>query len=244
VTITDHAADLSGAHAELRLALLGPRAAGGPRRSVKMLLQSGRRALSVQIQQLPEAEQAEAESLAISLAADGVRALLCDDPRYPERLRSFPGSPPALFCRGDVALLGDPAIGVCGSRNATTEGLSAARACGEDAARSRVTVVSGYAKGVDTESHTAAIKAGGRTIAVLAEGISHFKVCCVPSLPRRSTVDPGETGTRPAFDRAPQVAAPSMPLNSLWSRARQAGLRGALPKKWCGRTILVVAFRV
>jgi DNA processing protein len=37
-------------------------------------------------------------------------------------------------------------------------------------------VVSGYAKGVDTESHLASLGAGGGTIAVLAEGIAHFRL--------------------------------------------------------------------
>lgn len=162
---------------ELLLALLGPRAAGGPRRAVKHLLLSGRDHLLGLVRALPQAERADAESTAGRLRERGVRALLCDDPRYPDRLRRFSGAPPALFWQGGpISLLSGPAVGVCGSRNASSEGLHAARACGEDAARLGITVVSGYAKGVDTESHLAALTSAGATIAVLAEGIDHFSL--------------------------------------------------------------------
>jgi DNA processing protein len=166
----------STATEELLLALLGPRAAGGPRRFARQLLQSGRKNLNSLIAQVSADDRIDAESLAVQLQADGVGVLFCDDPRYPERLRRFPGAPPALFHLGRVELLDRPSVGVCGARNAGPEGLKAARACGEDAARLGVTVVSGYAKGVDTESHLAALEAGGGTVAVLAEGINHFKV--------------------------------------------------------------------
>jgi DNA processing protein len=72
-------------------------------------------------------------------------------------------------------LLERPSVGVCGSRKAGIDGLRAARACGEDAARLGVVVVSGYAKGVDTEGHTSALAANGGTVAVLAEGIIDFR---------------------------------------------------------------------
>ena len=104
-----------------------------------------------------------------------MRVLLCDDPDYPDRLRRSAGAPPNLFYKGPIGLLNDHAIGVCGSRNASAEGLRAAFTCGEDGARAGVVVVSGYAKGVDAQAHVAALKSGGSTVAVLAEGIDHFR---------------------------------------------------------------------
>src|SRR5262249_32986095 len=85
-------------------------------------------------------------------------------------------APPTIFCQGDVSLLGIGSIGICGSRDASDQGLSAAYACGEDVVRCGLAVVSGYARGVDTEAHAAALDAGGRTARVLAEGIGRFKV--------------------------------------------------------------------
>jgi DNA processing protein len=65
---------------------------------------------------------------------------------------------------------------MCGSRNATEEGLKAAIACGEVAARQGLAVVSGYARGVDMATHVAALAAGGTTVIVLPEGINRFRV--------------------------------------------------------------------
>ncbi|WP_158510861.1 DNA-processing protein DprA [Kutzneria albida] len=167
---------MTASQRELWIALLASRAAGGPRRAVKHLLQAGRAHLLTLIAELSEVERSDAHNTAVRLHDAGVQALLCDDPRYPDRLRCFAGSPPVLFCRGNVDLLKGSAVGVCGARDASTEAIRAARACGQDAARLGVTVVSGYAKGVDTESHLAALNASGSTIAVLAEGIDHFRV--------------------------------------------------------------------
>ncbi|UMP01276.1 DNA-processing protein DprA [Amycolatopsis sp. EV170708-02-1] len=164
------------AQEELLLALLGPRAAGGPRRGAKQLLRSGREQLRTLIAQLPYEQRIEADATVETLTSSGIRALLCDDQRYPDRLRRFTGAPIALFYRGPIEMLENPTVGVCGSRNATSAGLRAARACGQDAARLGVTVVSGYARGIDTESHLACLEAGGSTIAVLAEGILNFRL--------------------------------------------------------------------
>ncbi|MEV6827642.1 DNA-processing protein DprA [Amycolatopsis sp. NPDC051102] len=161
---------------ELVFALLAPRAAGGPRRAAKVLLQSGRRSLEELVSELPYEEQAAAAERADRLLSQGVGVLFCDDPAYPDRLRRAPGAPPVLYHLGPIELLSRSSIGVCGSRNASEAGLRAARACGEDAAGLGVVVVSGYAKGVDTEAHTAALTAGGGTVAVLAEGILDFRL--------------------------------------------------------------------
>jgi DNA processing protein len=164
------------AEEELVLALLASRAAGGARRATKQLLQGGRDRMWALVEQLSTADHVDAESTAARLHADGVRALLCDDPDYPDRLRRFVGAPPHFFYKGRIGLVNDLGIGVCGSRNASAEGLRAAHACGEDAVKAGAMVVSGYAKGVDTEAHLAALKSGGNTVAVLAEGIDHFRV--------------------------------------------------------------------
>ncbi|OLR94439.1 hypothetical protein BJP25_11830 [Actinokineospora bangkokensis] len=143
---------------------------------MRRLLSSGRSSLLEMIERLPDADRERAAETADRLAANGIGALLCDDPRFPDRLRRFPGAPPVLFYRGAVELLHTAAVGVCGSREVSADGVRAARACAEEAARLKITVVSGNARGVDAASHVAALEAGGSTIAVLPEGIDNAKV--------------------------------------------------------------------
>jgi len=109
------------------------------------------------------------------MAERGVGVIVLGDPEYPDRLAETPTAPPLLFCWGNPALLRMPGVGMCGSRDVSERGLQAARTCGEAVARKGLTFISGYAKGVDTETHLAALGQGGRTIIVLAEGFVHFR---------------------------------------------------------------------
>jgi DNA processing protein len=104
-----------------------------------------------------------------------VDAVKLGDSRYPARLASLKGAPPVLFVWGAVDLLDAPGVGMCGSRHASDKGLQAARICGVEVAKRGLVIISGYAKGVDTETHLAALDSGGKTVIVLAEGILHFK---------------------------------------------------------------------
>lgn len=114
---------------------------------------------------------------AADLTSRGVVAINADDGRFPPSLLAN-GRPvvPTLFCMGDLSLLTAGAAGMCGSRKATALGLKAARACGEEVSERGLTVVSGYAKGVDTETHLAALDQGGTTVIVMAEGINNFRI--------------------------------------------------------------------
>jgi DNA processing protein len=124
---------------------------------------------------LPAAEVAAVDKEAADLATHGVDVALLGAPPYPARLAGLKSPPPVLFLKGNAGLLSAPSVGMCGSRSATERGLRAAKASGEEVAQKGLTIVSGYAKGVDTETHLAALSSGGSTIIVLAEGISHFR---------------------------------------------------------------------
>lgn len=117
----------------------------------------------------------EIQDEAASLADRGISALTLNSEDYPNHLRALQKPPPILFAWGALDLLSESAVGMCGSRNVSGEGLLAARTCGDEVAAHGLVIVSGYAKGVDTETHLAALRSGGRTIIVLAEGISHFR---------------------------------------------------------------------
>lgn len=113
---------------------------------------------------------------ASELLEAGVELVTIFDEDYPARLRDLPSPPPFLFARGRRELLAKPGVGVCGSRNASERGLAAAGICADRAVGKELSVISGYARGVDTEAHLAALEAGGETVIVLPEGIAGFRV--------------------------------------------------------------------
>lgn len=90
--------------------------------------------------------------------------------RYPKPLMEIPDPPPLLYVKGEL-LGSEPAVAIVGSRRATQYGLCTATRLARDLARCRVTVVSGMARGIDTAAHWGAVKAEGRSIAVLGCGV-------------------------------------------------------------------------
>lgn len=105
------------------------------------------------------------------LAQAGVTALAQADPRYPSRLREIDDAPPLLYVKGAWADVDEWSVAVVGTRRATVYGRMAAQEFSRGLAVNGITVVSGLARGVDTVSHRAALDAGGRTVAVLANGL-------------------------------------------------------------------------
>jgi len=101
----------------------------------------------------------------------GARLLLPGDSEYPVQLRTIPSPPSFLFVRGEVRDADALAVAVVGARRATPYGLRVSEQLAGDLAARGVTVVSGFACGVDTAAHRGALEAGGRTIAVLGSGV-------------------------------------------------------------------------
>jgi DNA processing protein len=105
--------------------------------------------------------------------AHGARLITVLDDTYPATLRLVWNLPPFLFVLGDRFRDGDlRSVAIVGTRDATDKGLAAARHLTELLVERDVTVVSGLARGIDTASHTAAVDAGGRTVAVVGTGIT------------------------------------------------------------------------
>jgi len=100
----------------------------------------------------------------------GARILCPEDSLYPELLRLIPDPPPVLYALGRLPLQG-PAIALVGSRKPTPYGRRTARRLAAECASAGLVVVSGLARGVDTEAHEAAVGAGGRAWAVFGSGL-------------------------------------------------------------------------
>jgi DNA processing protein len=93
------------------------------------------------------------------------------DDQYPVNLRRVYNRPPFLFVKGTLRQSDDRSVAVVGTRHASPEGKAQARQLATELARRSVTVVSGLAAGIDSEAHTGALDAGGRTLAVMGTGI-------------------------------------------------------------------------
>ncbi len=97
---------------------------------------------------------------------------------YPPLLAHAPDAPPLLFVRAqNVAVLtASPYVTIVGARNHTAYGKRAAYMLAHDLAQRGVCVVSGMARGIDTEAHRGAIAGGGTTIAVLGGSVDDASI--------------------------------------------------------------------
>jgi DNA processing protein len=107
------------------------------------------------------------------VAAD-VKVLTWEDDEYPRRLKEIAQPPPVLYLRGSLKPEDDWAVGIVGTRRMTAYGRIITEDTAHLLAVNGITVVSGLARGVDAVAHSGAIKAGGRTIAVLGSGVDRI----------------------------------------------------------------------
>lgn len=106
-----------------------------------------------------------------SVAEKGYDMVDIQDPRYPDRLREIRSAPLVLWYKGRLEATTGCCLAVVGTREASDDGRARATRLARALAQAGVIVVSGLARGIDTAAHWGAIKAGGRTVAVVGTGV-------------------------------------------------------------------------
>ncbi|HZK54283.1 MAG TPA: DNA-processing protein DprA [Desulfosporosinus sp.] len=136
-----------------------------------------------------------------------IKLLTFVDPLYPTSVNSFANQPAVLYYKGTLR----PAqarVGIVGSRRCTTYGKQVAAEAATFLADQGITVVSGLAKGIDSYAHTACLKAGGYTLAFIANGPD----ICYPAehrllmdqiIENGAVLSPYPPGTRPRQEYFP-----------------------------------------
>jgi len=122
-------------------------------------------------------EQAAALDIAAELERiyeAGVRLITPLDEEYPPDLKTIHDPPLALYVWGRLTEADRQAFAVVGSRRASTYGIGTADRFAFQLAQTGFTVVSGLARGIDAAAHRGALKARGRTIAVLGGALDRL----------------------------------------------------------------------
>lgn len=104
----------------------------------------------------------------------GLKIITVDDAEYPENLKNIHDPPIVLYVLGALVPEDILSLAIVGSRRASFYGLSAAEKFAFELAQKNITIVSGMARGIDTCAHKGALKAGGRTIAVIGSGFNRI----------------------------------------------------------------------
>ncbi len=100
-----------------------------------------------------------------------IRIITLKDKAYPPLLKEIDYAPPVLYICGNLTEADQFALAVVGTRKMSAYGRQVTERLVTELAKGKVTVISGLAQGIDTIAHMAALDAGGRTLAVLANGL-------------------------------------------------------------------------
>lgn len=115
-----------------------------------------------------------------SFTKAGIGFVTVDEKEYPGRLRDIPDAPPFLFYKGELPGKDKPSVAMVGSRKCSIYGREMCLKFSESLAAAGIEIISGMAAGVDGFAHRGAIKAGGKTYAVLGCGVD----VCYPAMNR------------------------------------------------------------
>lgn len=119
-------------------------------------------------------DSVDLEKILVQTEGLGINILTWNDEGYPARLKEIDQPPPVLYVRGTIIPEDSWAVSVVGTRRLSAYGRQVSEDLGSFLAANGITVVSGLARGVDAIAHQSALKAGGRTIAVMGCGVERI----------------------------------------------------------------------
>ena len=102
---------------------------------------------------------------------NNIKIVKYTDDEYPQKLNNKQNKPIVLYMKGNLENINNESVAIVGSRMASLYGKKNAYFFSYELAKRNVNIVSGLAKGIDSYSHIGALKAMGKTIAVIGCGI-------------------------------------------------------------------------
>ena len=105
------------------------------------------------------------------LQRQNIKILTIEDAEYPKILKNIYDYPVSIYVKGNETILNVPAIGIVGCREPSLYGEKVAQYFAYHLSKRKINIISGLAKGIDSQSHIGAIKAKGITIGVVGNGL-------------------------------------------------------------------------
>ena len=100
-----------------------------------------------------------------------IKHIKYDDEKFPQKLKQIQNPPKNIYYEGNIKLLETPIISIIGSRKCTENGQTITKKFAKELVHQGITIASGMATGIDTQAHLETLKQGGKTIAVLGNGL-------------------------------------------------------------------------
>lgn len=133
----------------------------------------------------------------------GVQIITWNEKTYPALLKEITDPPLVLYVAGDVTALDTSSIAIVGTRHPTVYGRETARRFAYQLGGAGYTIISGLAEGIDTEAHLGALKAKGKTVAVLGGALDCLYPKSNTKLAREIATSGGAVISEYAFGRQP-----------------------------------------
>lgn len=105
------------------------------------------------------------------MCKNGIDIISIEESKYPELLRNIYDPPISIYIKGNKDILNSLNLAIIGCREATEYGKNIAQSFAYNLAKKNVNIVSGLARGIDSNAHLGAVYAKGKTIAVLGNGV-------------------------------------------------------------------------